>query len=126
MALKETKAYVTTQAKKMKKQLENDFPGTTWEIDVWNNLGWHGKVSCGTIGIYRHYYPYHNYLSYGISCGHEIGNSVATPSEWSLHDSVKEMSQIKDLILKQIETIKSDIAKRQTILDHNFSELKLG
>lgn len=121
-----TKAEATEIAKMMRNEMESQFPGTTWNIDVWENMGWHSKVHCGTIGVYHHSYPAHGHESYSISCGSEIGNTSATPMEWSLGESANTIDEVKVLVWKQIEKVKKDIEKREEILKHNQNCLVLS
>lgn len=120
----ETKAQVTKAITKVKKQLEADYPGSVWEVEVWHNLWWCAAVRCGTIGVY--YHSYASGTSYSMCCDSQIGRASGTPIEWSLRQSVTKIEDIKIMITKQIARIKEDIKEREVILNHNLEQLKLS
>jgi hypothetical protein len=121
-----TKKQVETQGKLVKTELEKYFPGSTWEIDIWDNLEWCLAVRCGTIGVYCHYREFDNHKCYSLSCSDEIGKNTGTSIEWSLGKNVDTLPEVKDLILKQIEIIKEDIEQRTKILNYNIEEIKIN
>jgi hypothetical protein len=69
-----TKVEATTRGK----QLLAKMRGLGWKLAVWENLGWHYKVSNGDLGVYPngHSKPYQTYYSLG-------GNGSAGDLRWT-------------------------------------------
>lgn len=115
------KTEANLNAEDLKKYMEAMFSGSTWNIEVWNNLDWHYKVHCGTIAIY----PHHNShgISYGIACGSEIGNTSATPSDWALGKTVESRGKLKGLVEEQLILLKKKVKEIEEISDFNYNSI---
>lgn len=115
------KKEANNKAKKLKEEMEKLFPKSTWNVEVWHNIDWCYKVHCGTIGVYAH--DYSRGLCYSLSCGSEIGNTSSTPYSWSLSKTAETISEIKDMVIEQLERV-SEIAKDiENISRHNYEAI---
>lgn len=95
-------------AQKLKKRCELEIGGE-WSIDVRENLGWHWSVYHSKTNISINYGGY-------LSKGKEftVGLRHGTPIQISTHPQT--FNTPKDAWDKQIETIKKEFYKYQTIL----------
>jgi len=64
-------------AEKAAKDLKKKLKGRGWKIDVWENLGWHYRVSAGSLKVYPSYTKGHYFCLFGKGGG---GDSIWTDS----------------------------------------------
>jgi len=103
---KMTKESATERAKKLQARL-NKSTGSKWKIRVDENLGWHFTVYCGHIAVSQ-------YEAKRYSClVSDDDNWFTGAGIWSIDNNA---TTPEESILKQLQEIRSVVAKHQIVL----------